>query len=198
MSAHAFTKSGAFPKACAVLGLRQMPASKKALRARFLKLAHDRHPDKHGGSTDKMTQLTEAYKTLSLELKRVERARGGGSGGGDGAAASAGAEGGMLKPEDARPMWFPWMKAKPKAVREWEDGLPWYWSPLMGDPPKAVREATAAKKRAREAAARDGTGPVAERAWAHGVASANALWLRVAGFPRRCWYGAQYIFGNSS
>jgi len=47
-------------------------ASGDEIKKAFRKLAHEHHPDKHGGSADKFKEANEAYSVLSDEKKRKQ------------------------------------------------------------------------------------------------------------------------------
>lgn len=54
-----------------ILGV-QRSASPEEIKAAFRKLAHQHHPDKKGGSTEKFKELNEAYQALSDAEKRKQ------------------------------------------------------------------------------------------------------------------------------
>ena len=47
-------------------------ASKDEIRRAYRKLAHEHHPDKHGGQADKFREVNEAYEVLADDTKRAQ------------------------------------------------------------------------------------------------------------------------------
>jgi hypothetical protein len=51
-----------------ILGIGSRAASREAIEAAFKRLAQERHPDKPGGSTEAMQELSEAKRTALAEV----------------------------------------------------------------------------------------------------------------------------------
>ena len=74
----------------------QKNASQDEIKKAFRKLAHEHHPDKQGGNSDKFKEANEAYTVLSDEGKRKQYDQFGSAGpGGFGGAGGFGGQGGF-------------------------------------------------------------------------------------------------------
>lgn len=54
-----------------ILGISKN-ASKEEIKKAYRKLAHEHHPDKHGGDEKKFKELNEAYQVLSDDTKKAQ------------------------------------------------------------------------------------------------------------------------------